>query len=140
MLLLKWRIHGYICSCWCSILNITMMIVLVFFSYLSCRANELFSHIGLKISRKTKFININNTILRILSFLGDSSSISSILDENTEDVWETENVTLLVANAVLQWYYHFDHVYSNCHFLILYLQLINQFQYLYTMYKLFSHP
>ena len=34
--------------------------------------------------------------------LGDSSSISSTLDEdNEEDIWETENVSLLVANVAV---------------------------------------
>ena len=38
----------------------------------------------------------------ILSFLlGDSSSISSTLDEDNEGVWETENVSLLVANVAV---------------------------------------
>ena len=38
----------------------------------------------------------------ILSFLlGDSSSISSTLDEDNEGVWETENVSLLEANVAV---------------------------------------
>ena len=38
----------------------------------------------------------------ILSFLlGDSSSISSTLDQDNEGVWETENVSLLVANVAV---------------------------------------
>ena len=38
----------------------------------------------------------------ILYFLlGDSSSISSTLDEDNEGVWETENVSLLVANVAV---------------------------------------
>ena len=45
------------------------------------------------------------TIIRfpeILSFLwGKSSSISSTLDEDTEGVWETENVLLLLANVAV---------------------------------------
>ena len=38
----------------------------------------------------------------ILSFLlGDSSSISSTLNEDNEGVWETENVSLLVTNVAV---------------------------------------
>ena len=38
----------------------------------------------------------------ILSFLlGNSSSISSSLDEDNEDVWETENISLLVASVAV---------------------------------------
>ena len=38
----------------------------------------------------------------ILSFLLDnSSSISSSLDEDNEDVWETENISLLVASVAV---------------------------------------
>ena len=38
----------------------------------------------------------------IISFLlGDSSSISSTLDEDNEGVWETENVSLLEANVAV---------------------------------------
>ena len=33
--------------------------------------------------------------------LGKSSSISSTLDEDTEGVWETENVLLLLANVAV---------------------------------------
>ena len=41
-------------------------------------------------------------IPEILSFLlGDSSSISSTLDQDNEGVWETENVSLLVANVAV---------------------------------------
>ena len=66
-------------------------------------------------------------IAEIHFLLGDSSSISSTLDEDHEGVSETENVSLLVANvavavgtATLIMYR-----YSNCHFLIHYLQLRN---------------
>ena len=41
-------------------------------------------------------------IPEILSFLlGDSSSISSTLDEDNEGVLETENVSLLVVNVAV---------------------------------------
>ena len=45
-------------------------------------------------------------------FLDDSSSISSTLDEDNEGVWETENVSLLVANVAVAVgrYYYFDYV------------------------------
>ena len=33
--------------------------------------------------------------------MGHSSSISSTLDEDNEGVWETENVSLLVAKVVV---------------------------------------
>ena len=64
----------------------------------------------------------------ILSFLlGDSSSISSTLDEDNEGVWETENVSLLVANVAVAvgTTTLIMYRYSNCHFLIHYLQLRN---------------
>ena len=64
----------------------------------------------------------------ILSFLlGDSSSISSTLDEDNEGVWETENVSLLVANVAVAvgttTLIKYRHL--NCYFLIHYLQLRN---------------
>ena len=64
----------------------------------------------------------------ILSFLlGDSSSISSTLDEDNGVVWETENVSLLVANvaAAVGTTTLCIGRYSNCHFLIHYMQLRN---------------
>ena len=64
----------------------------------------------------------------ILSFLlGDSSSISSTLDQDNEGVWETENVSLLVANVAVAvgTTSLIMYRYSNCHFLIHYLQLRN---------------
>ena len=64
----------------------------------------------------------------MLSFLlGDSSSISSTLDQDNEGVWETENVSLLVANVavVVGTTSLIIYRYSNCYFLIHYLQLRN---------------
>ena len=64
----------------------------------------------------------------ILSFLlGDSSSISSTLDEDNEGVWETENASLLVANVAVAVSIT-TLIMSrspNCNFLIHYLQLRN---------------
>ena len=64
----------------------------------------------------------------MLSFLlGDSSSISSTLDQDNEGVWETESVSLLVANVavVVGTTSLIIYRYSNCYFLIHYLQLRN---------------
>ena len=124
-LLLKWRILEYICSYWWSILNTTMMIVLVF--------SQIFHKELMNCTQtfKSTTKSIFTSIIRfpeILSFLlGDSSSISSTLDEDNEGVWETENVSLLVANVAVAvgTTTLIMYRYSNCHFLIHYLQLRN---------------
>ena len=125
VLLLKWRILEYICSYWWSILNTTMMIVLVF--------SQIFHKELMNCTQtfKSTTKSIFTSIIRfpeILSFLlGDSSSISSTLDEDNEGVWETENVSLLVANVAVAvgTTTLIMYRYSNCHFLIHYLQLRN---------------
>ena len=125
VLLLKWRILEYICSYWWSILNTTMMIVLVF--------SQIFHKELMNCTQtfKSTTKSIFTSIIRfpeILSFLlGDSSSISSTLDEDNEDVWETKNVSLLVANVAVAvgTTTLIMYRYSNCHFLIHYLQLRN---------------
>ena len=130
VLLLKWRILEYICSYWWSILNTTMMIVLVF--------SQIFHKELMNCTQtfKSTTKSIFTSIIRfpeILSFLlGDSSSISSTLDEDNAGVWKTENVSFLVANVAAM-YRH-----SNCHFLIHYLQLRNWFQYLHYLKVVFS--
>ena len=125
VLLLKWRILEYICSYWWSILNTTMMIVLVF--------SQIFHKELMNCTQtfRSTTKSIFTSIIRfpeILSFLlGDSSSISSTLDEDNEGVWETENVSLLVANVAVAvgTTTLIMYRYSNCHFLIHYLQLRN---------------
>ena len=73
----------------------------------------------------------------IYFLLGHSSSISSTLDEDNEGVWETENVSLLVESLAIAvgTTTLILYRYSNCHFLIQYLQLRNKFQYLFTLFK-----
>ena len=127
-LLLKWRILEYICSYWWSILNTTMMIVLVFSQIFHKELMNSTQHLGHNILPLKVYFTSIIWFPEILSFLlGDSSSISSTLDSNNKGVWETENVSLLVANVAvavgttaLIKYRHL-----NCYFLIHYLQLRN---------------
>ena len=93
---LKWRILEYICSYWWSILNTTMMIVLVFsqiFHKELMNCTQTFRH-KIHLTKNT-FKSIFTSIIRfpeILSFLlGDSSYISFTLDEDNEGLWEIEN-------------------------------------------------
>ena len=136
VLLLKWGILEYICSYWCSILYTTMMIVLVF--------SQIFYKelINCTQAFTTKQCNRNTTSIiwfpEILSFLlVDSSSISSSLDEDNEGVWETENVLLLVANVsvTVGTTASIMYRYSNCHFLIHYLQLRIELIPVFTLFK-----
>ena len=125
VILLKWRILEYICSYWWSILNTTIMIVLVFSQIfhkelINCTQTFRTWHLT------TKSIFTSIIWFQKLSFLlGDFTSISSTLD--VENVWETKNVSLLVTNvavavgATTLIMYR----YSNCYFLIHYLQLRN---------------
>ena len=81
ILLLKWIILEYICSYWWSILNTTMMIVLVF--------SQIFHKELMNCTQtfKSTTKSIFTSIIRfpeILSFL--------LGDEDNEGVWETENV------------------------------------------------
>ena len=61
--------------------------------------------------------------------MSDSSPISSTSDEDNEGVWETESVSLLVANVAVVVGTILSNLimykYSNCHFLIHYAQLRN---------------
>ena len=128
VLLLKWRILEYICSYWWSILNTTMMIVLVFSQIFHKELMNSTQHLGHNILPLKVYFTSIIWFPEILSFLlGDSSSISSTLDEDNEDVWETENVSLLVANVAVAvgTTTLIMYRYSNCHFLIHYLQLRN---------------
>ena len=105
VLLLKWRILEYICSYWWSILNTTMMIVLVFSQIFHKELMNCTQTFRTKHHTKNTTKSIFTTIIQfpeILPFLsGDFSSISSTLNEDTEGVWETENVSLLLANVAV---------------------------------------
>ena len=144
VILLKWRILEYICCYWWNILYTTMMIVLVFSQIfhkelINCTQTFTTKHLN-KNTTTSIFTSIIQFPEKLSFLLVDSSSISSILDEDNEGVWETENVLLLVANvsvtvgttALIMYRY------SNCHFLIHYLQWeINSS--IYISYKLSSH-
>ena len=124
VLLLKWRILEYITSYWWSILNTTMMTVLVFSQSFHKELMNWTPTFRIQhLTTKSIFTSII-WFPEILSFLlGNSSSISSTLDEDTASVWETENVSLLAANvavtggttALIMYRY------SHCHFLIHYM-------------------
>ena len=97
----------------------------------------LVEHFKYNNTTKSIFTSIMRFPEILYLLLDDSSSISSTLDEDNEGVWETENVSLLVESLAIAvgTTTLILYRYSNCHFLIHYLQLRNKFQYLFTLFK-----